>query len=66
MLQNFCRTLIATLLACLATASGKPAVAFFYGAQPPMNEQRAIDWVVLEPHHVNAAPAPSPQTHWFA
>lgn len=66
MLQNFCRTLIATLLACLATASGKPAVAFFYGAQPPINELRAFDWVVLEPDHFKAAPAASPETDWFA
>lgn len=28
-----------------------PAVAFYYGAEPPWDELRAFDWVVLEPEH---------------
>ena len=35
--------------------SAMPAVAFFYGSDPPWNELRAFDWVVVEPGHVKDA-----------
>ncbi|WP_232301062.1 bifunctional glycoside hydrolase 114/ polysaccharide deacetylase family protein [Caldimonas taiwanensis] len=34
-----------------------PAVAFFYGPQPPLDALRLYDWVVLEPEHALAARA---------
>ena len=40
-----------------ATPPGPPAVAFFYGAEPPVDELRLFDWVVLEPGHAIAARA---------
>lgn len=41
----------------LAADSSMPAVAFFYGAQPPWDELRLFDWVVLEPTHALASQA---------
>lgn len=34
-----------------------PAVAFYYGPQPPLEALRLYDWVVLEPEHALAARA---------
>lgn len=41
-------------------AEQRPAVAFYYGENPPMHELRAFDWVVVEPGHL---PDPKPFTH---
>jgi len=49
-----------------AIAADAPAVAFHYGATPPIDELRAFDLVVLEPDHVPApARLPAP-TRWLA
>ena len=66
------RALLAALLALLLTTPAaaqptSPAVAFHYGAQPPLDELQAFDWVVLEPAHVpDAARLPARHTRWFA
>jgi len=45
----------------------QPAVAFFYGAAPPLDELRAFDLVVLEPDHAPAPPhLPAGATRWYA
>ena len=52
------RTVVLTiLLALLSTAAAAeaaptPAVAFYYGSEPPWDELHAFDWVVVEPGHV--------------
>lgn len=59
------KSLLALLLSMLATFSGagalaapagpaiaSPAVAFYYGANPPWNELQAFDIVVVDPGHV--------------
>ena len=46
---------LAFLLSCLmgvGSAKAAPAVAFFYGANPPWNELQAFDMVVVDPDHV--------------
>ncbi|MGQ9850200.1 MAG: bifunctional glycoside hydrolase 114/ polysaccharide deacetylase family protein [Aggregatilineaceae bacterium] len=51
------RALILCLLAfvCVPQAvAAQPAVAFYYGTNPPWDELRAFDWVVLEPEHVES------------
>lgn len=35
-----------------AIAQQQPAVAFYYGDNPPMHQLRAFDWVVVEPGHL--------------
>jgi polysaccharide biosynthesis protein PelA len=60
---------IALALAWAACAPGfaaPPAVAFFYGANPPLDELAAFDAVVLEPDHARTGPPPRPGTEWFA
>lgn len=51
--------LLVSLLACLpgaralaAPATASPAVAFYYGANPPWDELQAFDIVVVDPGHV--------------
>lgn len=45
--------LLASLLgARVAAAPASPAVAFYYGANPPWNELQAFDIVVVDPGHV--------------
>jgi len=53
------------LAAALPAAAAPPSVAFFYGANPPLEELAAFDAVVLEPSHSNAAPG-GKDTLWFA
>ncbi len=63
------RWLLPLLLAlCLPVAQAspaRPATAFFYGAQAPLDELNAFDWVVLEPDHFAKAPNRA-GTDWFA
>lgn len=49
-----------------AAAAAPPAVAFHYGASPPLDELAAFDAVVLEPAHVASPPAAGGATLWFA
>lgn len=67
------RALLLALVLALATgparaaeATGAPAVALHYGAEPPLDELRAFDWVVLEPAHVADAARLPAGTQWFA
>ena len=56
-------------LLCLAYAlssQAAPAVAFFYGASPPVDELAAFDAVVLEPRHSPQGPPLRAGTQWFA
>jgi len=58
------------LLACAvgaaaAPAGGTPAVAFYYGASPPLEELAAFDAVVLEPAQLAHPPQSGPSL-WFA
>jgi hypothetical protein len=46
--------------------AGTPAVAFHYGAAPPIDELRAFDWVVLEPGHAPRPDRLPAGTRWFA
>jgi len=48
------------------TLPARPAVALFYGAQPPLAELQAFDLVVIEPDQVDAARLPRRHTRWFA
>ena len=58
---------LATLcIACGPAFSAAPAVGFFYGANPPLDELAAFDAVVLEPDHSRAGPPARPGTDWFA
>jgi hypothetical protein len=59
--------LLAALLAAAAPAhAAAPAVAFHYGAQPPLTDLRVYDWVVLEPGQL-APGTPLPEGPcWFA
>lgn len=50
-------TLVLWLCVGVVRAAG-PSVAFFYGAQPPWDELKAFDVVVVEPDHV-----PDPRRH---
>lgn len=50
---------------CLSVAA--PNVAFFYGVNPPIDELRAFDVVVLDPEHVPIPPnSGKPRTEWLA
>ncbi len=54
------RLLLLILLALSATAAAagtptSPAVAFYYGSEPPWDELHAFDWAVVEPDHVTPA-----------
>ncbi len=49
------------VLSCLRSAWAEPAVAFHYGANPPLEELQAFDDVVVEPSHV-----PDPQPYQTA
>lgn len=65
------RLLTALLLATFlpsrqACAAPAPAIAFFYGASPPMAELGAFDAVVLEPAHAPQPLPRTPHTVWFA
>ena len=56
-------------LACATAAQSQgspPAVAFFYGASPPLEELAAFDAVVLEPAQLQSAPPAGEGTFWFA
>lgn len=53
-------------LACAPAMPAAPAVAFFYGANPPLDELAAFDAVVLEPDHARAGPPSRTGTEWFA
>jgi hypothetical protein len=53
-------------LAADAPAPFGPAVAFFYGPSPPIDELRVFDWVVLEPAFAGAPRALPAGTAWFA
>lgn len=50
---------LATLLLCLSqwTFASTPAVALYYGANPPWDELRAFDVVVVDPDHPDLHPA---------
>jgi hypothetical protein len=58
--------LVALLPALARAQAGPPSVAFFYGAEPPIDELQAFDWVVLEPDLVAAPTALPTTTRWFA
>ncbi|MBD3766680.1 MAG: endo alpha-1,4 polygalactosaminidase [Gammaproteobacteria bacterium] len=51
---------LAFLIPLFSFAGQSPAVAFYYGDNPPMHELRAFDWVVVDPGHL---PDPKPYTH---
>jgi polysaccharide biosynthesis protein PelA len=53
-------------LAWMSPACAAPAVAFFYGASPPIDELAAFDAVVLEPGYSPAGPPRRAGTEWFA
>src|SRR4051812_32510873 len=53
-------------LACMAPACAAPAVAFYYGASPPIDELAAFDAVVLEPSYSPSGPPRRAGTAWFA
>jgi len=52
-------------MATVRAEANPPAVAFFYGASPPLDELAAFDAVVLEPSHLAGAPS-GKGTLWFA
>ena len=47
----FCLFLVGLVCSSTATAA-TPAIAFFYGANPPWSELQAFDLVVVDPGHV--------------
>lgn len=51
-------TFLLLMLAASATFATQPSIALFYGANPPWDELRAFDVVVVEPQHV-----PDPKAH---
>ncbi|HEV7804040.1 MAG TPA: hypothetical protein VGP15_23400, partial [Burkholderiales bacterium] len=53
-------------LACSLPSRAAPAVAFFYGVSPPVDELAAFDAVVLEPRHSPKGPPARAGTEWFA
>ncbi len=60
--------LLALCIACTGAAqaaNAAPSVAFFYGADPPLEELAAFDAVVLEPSQLPGAPSRK-DTLWFA
>ncbi len=72
-LNRLVRLLLAVALAsgwvslpAAQTLPAHPAVALFYGADPPLAELQAFDLVVIEPDHVDAARLPRKHTRWFA
>jgi len=46
------------LLLCLSSAQAAPAVALYYGDNPPWDELRAFDVVVVDPDHPGLDPRP--------
>src|SRR3954469_7660360 len=51
----------------VCTHAASPNVAFFYGSNPPWDELKAFDVVVVEPDHaIGAAQYSSPETQVFA
>lgn len=58
--------LLLILLPMLSWAK-QPTVAFFYGENPPMQDLRAFDWVVVEPGHLtDPTPYQHPESQVFA
>ena len=51
-------TFLLLMLAASVTFAAQPSIALFYGANPPWDELRAFDVVVVEPQHV-----PDPKAH---
>lgn len=51
-------TFMLLMLAASVTFAAQPGIALFYGANPPWDELRAFDIVVVEPQHV-----PDPKAH---
>ncbi|MDN5849984.1 MAG: endo alpha-1,4 polygalactosaminidase, partial [Nitrococcus sp.] len=45
-------------MSCLATAASQPTVALYYGNDPPWDELRAFDVVVVDPGHPGLDPVP--------
>ncbi len=70
--HHLCTTLAwCVAVLCMGTASAaatsSPAIALHYGAQPPIDELQAFDWVVLEPSHTpDPTTLPQRHTQWFA
>lgn len=59
--------LLLLLLLCLRPAWAEPAVAFYYGANPPLDDLQAFDDVVVEPAHVpDPRPYQNAHTRLFA
>lgn len=56
-MKQFCLVCLGWLLAGWVSAA--PAVAFFYGAQPPWDALQAFDLVVVDPDHVPDPAAPA-------
>jgi uncharacterized protein (TIGR01370 family) len=46
------------VLVCMTGHAADPAVALFYGANPPWDELRAFDVVVVDPDHAGLDPRP--------
>lgn len=57
-LVGICFAIPTLCTASPASASPKP-YAFHYGAEPPLQELRLFDHVILEPDHVKSPPAPA-------
>lgn len=59
-MMHFIRSLIFLLIFCLNLSTSTYAqnnnVALFYGANPPLNELRTFDIVVVDPDHANIDP----------
>ena len=56
LLRLLTRLLLVLLLLPAAVRAADPAVAFFYGPQPPWDELRAFDVVVVDPDHSGTDP----------
>ncbi|MFC4158843.1 bifunctional glycoside hydrolase 114/ polysaccharide deacetylase family protein [Chitinimonas lacunae] len=67
-MKQLWRLLVLWALCCamVGWAADQPALAFFYGADPPLDELRAFDRVVLEPGQLAKAPPARPETRWYA
>lgn len=58
---------IAPAAAAASVAAQAPAVALYYGAEPPIDELRSFDIVVLEPDHAPIpGRLPADSTQWYA
>jgi polysaccharide biosynthesis protein PelA len=64
------RILTALILFIYSTAliaEHTPSIAFYYGAHPPMDELRAYDIAVVDPHaNIDTKPVPYAKTQWYA